>query len=46
MTTNAVLFNEENIDFILENIDEISVSIDGTKEIMIMTGYIAMGRDI
>lgn len=33
MTTNAVLFNEENIDFILENIDEISVSIDGTKEI-------------
>ena len=24
MTTNAVLFNEENIDFILENIDEIS----------------------
>lgn len=33
MTTNATLLDEEKLAFILENFNEISISIDGTSEI-------------
>jgi len=33
ITTNATLFNDEIIDFLVENYSEISISIDGTKKV-------------
>lgn len=32
MTTNGTLINEDNIEFILDNINDLSISIDGTAK--------------
>lgn len=33
MTTNGTLINEDNIEFILENIDDLSISLDGVAQV-------------
>lgn len=44
MTTNATLLNQNNLSFIKDNIDEISISIDGTQEVHDMNRMNHIGR--